>query len=99
MMYNIINRKSGEVWESFYSLTEARECFEYGQVSDDEFDIITTTPCRSCGEDSDERFDYHGISTGHWCQSCYDSSKYPYKKDRYATIEYDGYGERLEDNY
>jgi hypothetical protein len=56
--------------------------------------------CRGCGTvHAQERYDAHGITTGHWCQSCYDSSKYPYRKDRYATIETHGYGERLSDNY
>ena len=45
------------------------------------------------------RSDHFGIYTGIYCTECYnsnDSTRYPYKKDRYETIEYDGYGERLE---
>ena len=57
--------------------------------------------CRGCSELKDsveERFDFYGITTGHYCQDCYENN-YPYRKDRYATIEYDGYGERLSDEY
>ena len=44
-----------------------------------------------------KRTDYYGISTGYWCNKCYnDSTKYPYKKGKYSTIEFNGYGECLE---
>jgi len=46
----------------------------------------------------EERFDAYGLSTGYYCDNCYDNN-YPYRKDRYPTIEYDGYGERLDDDY
>mgnify|MGYP003135794577 CR=1 FL=1 len=56
--------------------------------------------CKGCGEfkenDTEERTDWYGIYTGHYCEDCYENN-YPYKKERYATIEYDGYGERLDD--
>ena len=55
--------------------------------------------CRGCREfklDTDKRTDWYGIYTGHYCEDCYENN-YPYKKERYATIEYDGYGEQLED--
>jgi len=42
------------------------------------------------------RSDYYGIFTGLYCDDCYNSDRYPYKKDRYPTVEYDGYGEQLE---
>ena len=42
------------------------------------------------------RSDYYGMYTGLYCDACYDSDNYPYKKDRYPTIEYDGFGEQLE---
>jgi hypothetical protein len=42
------------------------------------------------------RSDYYGIYTGLYCDDCYNSDKYPYKKDHYPTIELDGYGEQLE---
>lgn len=56
-------------------------------------------PCRGCEREGEERSDAYGISTGYWCDSCYNSSKYPYRKDKYPTIENHGYGERLDDNY
>lgn len=53
--------------------------------------------CRGCDTvDADEKYDAHGITTGIWCKSCYNSSKYPYRKDKYPTIETHGYGERLD---
>lgn len=56
--------------------------------------------CRGCEEaGAPERYDAHGITTGHWCDTCYDSSKYPYRKDSYPTIETHGYGERLSEDY
>lgn len=44
--------------------------------------------CRGCGVDdlttyAPERFDHYGITTGHWCESCYNSGKYPYRRDAY----------------
>jgi len=46
------------------------------------------------------RRDWYGIFTGIYCGDCYDdSSKYPYRKERYPTKEWDGYGEQLEDDY
>ena len=52
--------------------------------------------CRGCDSEGHPQHDAYGISTGHWCYSCYDSPKYPYRKDRY---DYEAYGERLDDNY
>ena len=33
------------------------------------------------------------------CHECYESDKYPYRKDAYPTIETHGYGERLTEDY
>ena len=44
------------------------------------------------------RRDYFGIYTGIYCDECYnsgDSEKYPYLKERYLTMEFDGEGEQL----
>lgn len=30
------------------------------------------------------RLDYHGIFTGYYCDECYDSDRYPYRKDDYT---------------
>lgn len=53
--------------------------------------------CKGCGSvNASERHDAYSIPTGHWCDGCYNSFKYPYKKHRY---DYAGAGERLEDDY
>ena len=66
---------------------------EYG----DECYARRVIPCRGCDKNEGELMhDAYGIPTGHWCYSCYDSPKYPYRKDRY---DYEAYGERLDDNY
>jgi len=52
--------------------------------------------CEGCGTvHSYERQDAYGIFTGHYCDDCYENN-YPYRKDRY---DYEGAGERLEDDY
>ena len=58
-------------------------------------------PCKGndCeSEDAQLRHDAYGIPTGHYCESCYENN-YPYRKDRYPTIEHHGYGERLSEDY
>jgi hypothetical protein len=56
------------------------------------------TLCRECqSPDGEERFDHYGISTGHWCDDCYNSRKYPYRKDAYFDESYAG--ERMEEDY
>ena len=53
--------------------------------------------CRGCETvHASEMHDAYGITTGYWCDDCYNSSKYPYKKHRY---DYASNGERLEDDY
>jgi DnaJ-class molecular chaperone len=42
------------------------------------------------------RFDAYGIYTELCCDKCYKNGNYSYRKDRYPTMENDGYGERLE---
>lgn len=42
------------------------------------------------------RQDAYGIPTGLYCEECYNSNRYPYKKDKY---DYEAYGETLEDDY
>lgn len=59
-----------------------------------------TNKCRGCQTPyANEQCDAHGITTGYWCDACYESDKYPYRKDKYPTIETHGYGERLNDDY
>lgn len=81
----------------------AKECRD--MWSDQDWDVIegtsyVTEKCRGCGSiECNPMSDAHGISTGLWCHPCYDSDAYPYRKDRYPTIETHGYGERLDDDY
>jgi hypothetical protein len=98
-MYRIVNTKTGETWADFYVLSDAEDAYDYEELAPEDYSIIYVVPCRGCGEDADERYDWYGISTGYWCEECYHGSEYPYRRDRYATIEYDGYGERLDDEF
>ena len=60
-------------------------------------------PCRGCkksNKDDDDvwpqlQYDFYGISTGYWCSDCYESDKYPYRKDAY--YDYLNAGEHLDD--
>ena len=57
--------------------------------------------CRGKGcnsEYSSPRNDAYGLPTGSYCDDCYENN-YPYRKDKYPTIGYHGYGERLDDNF
>ena len=102
MEYQVINNKTNKVEQVFYTQEDAMECvdFDYSFAT---HSIIEVISCRGyhrfgCENEGHERHDWYGISTGHWCDECYES-KYPYEKSRYATEEYDGYGERLSDDY
>jgi hypothetical protein len=58
----------------------------------------STNSCRGCEtKDVEDRNDHYGNSTGAWCDSCYNSGKYPYRKDDYFDPLYAG--ERMEDDY
>jgi len=91
-------------YESREEAEKELERFE-GFFPDEEYWIeegtdYITSKCRGCGSvHANECCDAHGISTGYWCDDCYNSSKYPYRKDAYPTMETHGYGERLEDDY
>jgi len=100
MRYQVINDKTNEVEAEFFTQDDAIECIDF-EFSFHTHSIIEVIPCRGCSttEHVEEHQDAHGISTGYWCHECYESSKYPYRKDRYPTIETHGYGERLTDNY
>ena len=98
MKYQIINQNTGLVEIEFYDRNEAYdvldESYEHNHY------VRRVISCRGCGcDESQEQSDAHGISTGYWCHECYESSRYPYRKDRYPTIETHGYGERLNDDY
>lgn len=49
--------------------------------------------CKS--QRAEMRYDAYGIPTRPYCDGCYENN-YPYRKDKYPTIEHHGYGERLE---
>jgi hypothetical protein len=101
----IVEVPLGERLQSWHeSLEEAeaalKECQELW--SEYEFRIepgtdYIYTKCKGCQTvHAYERHDAYGITTGFWCDDCYESDKYPYRKDRYPTMEHDGYGDYLE---
>tara|TARA_R110002020_G_scaffold22078_1_gene74704 strand:+ start:778 stop:1092 length:315 start_codon:yes stop_codon:yes gene_type:complete len=84
-----------------HSLYELREMIEFEGWEDDEHSYFQVHTCRGGGceaEYAEERHDAHGITTGHYCDECYENN-YPYRKDKYPTIETHGYGERLSEDY
>ena len=101
MKYIIYNIETGkELDQEYFSSQEAWEEIEYG-LPDGNYNVIRKIICKAqtCDSEGYERYDAHGISTGHWCDECYDSVGYPYRKDKYPTIEFNGYGERLYNDY
>jgi hypothetical protein len=79
------------------------EKFADGGIFDDEQeDFIIHCRGRNCDKTTrtddtiSERSDAYGISTGHYCDDCYENN-YPYRKDRYYDESYAG--ERLDDDY
>ncbi len=47
--------------------------------------------CRGCETvHTDMKYDSYGIETGNWCDECYNSDKYPYRKDNYFDPAYAG---------
>jgi len=96
MKYRIINDKTNEVEEEFYTKEEALDCIEF-EFSFETHSMIRVIQCRECDNEGHERQDWYGISTGYWCDECYESNRYPYRKDAYETIERHGRGERLDD--
>jgi hypothetical protein len=83
----------------FFSKSDIRDHIEYDDdliEKDENFDLncIAVHECKGCDTvDCESRADAYGIFTGYWCQTCYDGSKYPYKKHRY---DYAAYGESLD---
>ena len=68
------------------------------------FKNLSDVPCRHCGKTMEEtpnlfleeRYDYYGLSTGHWCDGCYENN-YPYRRDAY--YDYSNAGEHMDDDY
>ncbi len=100
MKYQVKCIHTDEVLFESFTRHECGEWMEYQQLGMGDAWIDQVISCRGCGGDeSQEQHDAHGISTGYWCHECYESSRYPYRKDRYPTIETHGEGERLNDEY
>ena len=95
MKYEIYSYKTDELVNTVYDLMEAQ--MEVDMLGADEYYYVTLHACKTidCKHDANERFDAYGITTGWWCDSCFNSNKYPYRKDKYPTIETHGFGERL----
>lgn len=97
MIYQIINRSTGKV------VLESMDEYEIDMAMEYDFDgydyvLYKMIPCNGCGSDSEMRHDAYGVPTGHYCDKCYnDPTKYRYRKDRYPTLERDGYGDRLDE--
>lgn len=98
MKYQIINENTGLVEAEFYCSEEAYEVFNDSYIHQNHY-IHEFMNCRGCEKEGQEKHDAHGITTGYWCEDCYESDKYPYRKDSYPTIETHGYGERLSEDY
>jgi hypothetical protein len=88
-----------------YLIAQSRKDQQYadgGIFDDEEGDFIIHCRGRNCDKTTrtddtiSERSDAYGISTGHYCDDCYESN-YPYRKDRYYDESYAG--ERMDDDY
>lgn len=82
-------------WDTGAVLFEAPTRFELQEQADyqncTDYNLVTIHECRGCESESCyERHDYHNNSTGHWCDECYDSRKYPYRKDDYDPYNEEG---------
>ena len=67
------------------------DCDPFGKSEEDKI------KCRRCNStDVSEKHDYYHISTGYWCENCYENN-YPYRKDAY--YDYFNAGEYLDDDY
>lgn len=105
--FQLVNLDNSHCCRFFEDHTEAeRELAEYQEMwPDTHFEIIEGTDyitgkCRGCQTPyASEQHDAHGITTGHWCDDCYNSSKYPYRKDKYPTMETHGYGDWIDYPY
>lgn len=101
MIYLIKDVKTDKELFRAHSDIEKDEIIEMEDLAPNDYYIIEMHSCRGCSEEKDdvqERSDAYGIFTGHYCEECYENN-YPYRKDRYPTVEHHGYGERLNDDY
>ena len=90
-------------WDTNAVIATANSRYELRDIMEMQFpeviqwQMVTHDVCRGCEIDSrdayvPERFDHYGITTGHWCESCYESGAYPYRKDAYDP--HNDYGTR-----
>ena len=94
MAYQIKNNETDKVVATTYCHEEVDYLIqEFGEY---EHYVHEAVSCRKCDNEGDERTDAYGISTGYWCEGCYNGTNYPYRRDRYPTVENDGYGENLD---
>lgn len=86
MEIQVINRKTEEVEFVALAWFEVEDFFEYEQLDRTDYWTREVHSCRGCSESKDdvqERHDYHGITTGYYCEDCYENN-YPYRKDDYT---------------
>ena len=82
-------------------LKNIQEWFPHDEFRIEEGTDYIHTKCKGCQTvHAYERTDHYGISTGHWCDKCYDDpSKYTYRKDAYYDPSYAGERMEPEDDY
>ena len=93
MKYRVIEVSTGKIIDENYDDDMLQYYYET-ELCDGDYRIEEVVVCRNCQKDAEARYDWYGIFTGNYCDICYET-KYPYRKDRYETQEYDGCGERL----
>ena len=92
MRYQALNWDTNEVICESTDQMELQEQMEFCFPEITDWNMVRIPTCRKCEKDAQERHDYYGISTGYWCESCYNSSKYAYRRDAYDP--YNDYGTR-----
>ncbi len=98
MKYQVKCISTDDVLFESYDRQECGEWIDYEGLGLGDVYLKKIIGCRGCDNEGHQQYDAHGISTGYWCHECYESDRYPYRKDRYPTIETHGYGERLNNN-
>jgi len=88
MKYQALDYTTNEVLCETNDIVELE--LRMAMIAPDEAWCLRKIPsCRGCKAYADERssvqerFDHYGITTGHWCDACYESGRYPYRKDAY----------------
>jgi len=101
----LVEGNQGPVLQNWYEtkeeaeseLKDCKQCWPESEFWIEPGTDYIYTKCKGCGTvHANECHDAYGITTGHWCDECYDSDKYPYRKDHYDYAEN---GECLENDY